>query len=187
MIRDNCGITPEALTLRWKISAYPASESTPSWIRAPPESLSPMTGAPTSMALSMIFEYTRFLARGGKEKKRGGYLADLGGIHLGEGATEDGKVLAKDKRETAVDGAVSGHDAIARVLDTFAKKHERKRSIPFASPSQSRCSCARQTCHTRGTSPRPEEGRCARVRSACPAGRLGFSFFDTYKKERHTR
>jgi hypothetical protein len=27
-------------------SAYPASEATPSWIRAPPESFNPTTGAP---------------------------------------------------------------------------------------------------------------------------------------------
>ncbi len=27
-----CGTTPEASTLRWKTSAYPPSELTPSWI-----------------------------------------------------------------------------------------------------------------------------------------------------------
>lgn len=37
------------------ISAYPARDSTPSWIRAPPESFSPITGAPTVMAWSMIW------------------------------------------------------------------------------------------------------------------------------------
>jgi len=38
----------------WKMSAYPARDSTPSWMRAPPESLSPITGAPTSIAWSII-------------------------------------------------------------------------------------------------------------------------------------
>mmetsp|Transcript_25303 Transcript_25303/g.60471 ORF Transcript_25303/g.60471 Transcript_25303/m.60471 type:complete len:229 (+) Transcript_25303:831-1517(+) len=55
MITEIWGMTPDARTLRWKISAYPPSESTPSWMRAPPESLRPMTGAPMSIALSMIF------------------------------------------------------------------------------------------------------------------------------------
>lgn len=44
---DSCGTTPEASTLRWKTSAYPARESTPSWMRAPPESLRPITGHPS--------------------------------------------------------------------------------------------------------------------------------------------
>src|SRR5436190_3422773 len=37
------------------MSAYPASDATPSWMRAPPESLRPTTGAPIFMARSMIF------------------------------------------------------------------------------------------------------------------------------------
>lgn len=49
MTNDSCGTTPEASTLRWKTSAYPARESTPSWMRAPPESLSPITGHPSYM------------------------------------------------------------------------------------------------------------------------------------------
>ena len=39
-------MTPDASTLRWNTSAYPPSDATPSWMRAPPESLSPITGAP---------------------------------------------------------------------------------------------------------------------------------------------
>lgn len=39
-----------------KMSAYPAKDSTPSWIRAPPESFSPITGAPTVMAWSIIWD-----------------------------------------------------------------------------------------------------------------------------------
>jgi hypothetical protein len=33
MITLSCGTTPEASTLRWKTSAYAASEPTPSWMR----------------------------------------------------------------------------------------------------------------------------------------------------------
>jgi hypothetical protein len=42
IITDICGITPDASTLRWNMSAYPASESVPSCILAPPESFNPM-------------------------------------------------------------------------------------------------------------------------------------------------
>ncbi len=53
MIAEIWGMTPEARVLREKISAYPARLATPSWMRAPPESLSPMTGAPTFIAKSI--------------------------------------------------------------------------------------------------------------------------------------
>mmetsp|Transcript_9532 Transcript_9532/g.13305 ORF Transcript_9532/g.13305 Transcript_9532/m.13305 type:complete len:218 (-) Transcript_9532:212-865(-) len=53
---DICGTTPDASTFLWNTSAYPAKESTPSCILAPPESLSPMTGAPTLSAMSMILQ-----------------------------------------------------------------------------------------------------------------------------------
>src|SRR5208337_3131173 len=52
----SCGITPLASVLRRKMSAYPASDATPSWMRAPPESFKPMTGAPLRMARSMILQ-----------------------------------------------------------------------------------------------------------------------------------
>jgi hypothetical protein len=42
--------------LRRKISAYPPSETTPSWIRAPPESFNPMIGAPTFIARSITLQ-----------------------------------------------------------------------------------------------------------------------------------
>src|SRR3972149_4662881 len=54
MITEICGTTPEVITLRKKISAYPPSAVTPSWMRAPPESLSPITGMPLERARSMI-------------------------------------------------------------------------------------------------------------------------------------
>ncbi len=53
MISEICGITPEARTLRQKISPYRPSETTPSWIRAPPESLMPITGQPVFIARSI--------------------------------------------------------------------------------------------------------------------------------------
>ena len=50
------GTTPEASMLRWKMSAKPASALMPSWMRAPPESLSPMQGAPIFMAKSCTLQ-----------------------------------------------------------------------------------------------------------------------------------
>ena len=54
MISESCGITPEQRTLRRKTSPYAPSETTPSWMRAPPESLMPITGQPILAARSMI-------------------------------------------------------------------------------------------------------------------------------------
>src|SRR5215813_7717461 len=50
------GTTPDASVFRKKMSAYPARETTPSWMRAPPESLSPTTGVPLFIARSMILQ-----------------------------------------------------------------------------------------------------------------------------------
>ena len=55
-IAEICGTTPDASVLRRKISAYPPSETTPSWMRAPPESLRPMTGAPLRIARSITLQ-----------------------------------------------------------------------------------------------------------------------------------
>ena len=49
------GTTPLASVLFRKMSAYPPRLTTPSWMRAPPESLRPMTGAPFFTASSWIF------------------------------------------------------------------------------------------------------------------------------------
>ncbi len=54
MTRLIWGITPEHWTLRVNTSPYAPSETTPSWIRAPPESLIPITGQPILAARSMI-------------------------------------------------------------------------------------------------------------------------------------
>jgi len=53
MIRLICGTTPDASTLRRKISANKPSATTPSWIRAPPPSLMPITGQPVFIAWSI--------------------------------------------------------------------------------------------------------------------------------------
>ena len=53
MMSEICGMTPDARTLRLKISPYSPSEATPSWMRAPPESLIPMMGQPVLRARSM--------------------------------------------------------------------------------------------------------------------------------------
>src|SRR5215813_8669808 len=50
MIRLICGTTPDASTLRRKISANRPSATTPSWIRAPPPSLMPITRQPVHQA-----------------------------------------------------------------------------------------------------------------------------------------
>src|SRR3954462_7510028 len=54
MISEICGMTPEERTLSPNTSPYAPSETTPSWIRAPPESLIPITGQPILAARSMI-------------------------------------------------------------------------------------------------------------------------------------
>src|SRR5947208_16764505 len=69
MTAEICGTTPEASVLRRKISAYPASETTPSWIRAPPESLRPMTGAPVFIARSITLQILRAYASEGDPPK----------------------------------------------------------------------------------------------------------------------
>src|SRR5579884_3958544 len=57
-----CGTTPDASVLRRKMSAYPASDATPSWMRAPPESFRPMMGAPTFNAQSITLQIFAALA-----------------------------------------------------------------------------------------------------------------------------
>src|SRR5438876_5665126 len=59
MIAEICGTTPEASVFRKKMSAYPPSEATPSWMRAPPESFRPITGTPVFIARSMILQIFR--------------------------------------------------------------------------------------------------------------------------------
>ena len=53
---ENWGTTPLAFTLRKKMLPYPERASTASWIRAPPESLMPMMGAPFCRARSWTLQ-----------------------------------------------------------------------------------------------------------------------------------
>ena len=48
-----CGDCPDRGSWRREISEYMASDVTASWMRAPPESLMPMTGQPTLVARSI--------------------------------------------------------------------------------------------------------------------------------------
>ena len=63
-------------------------------MRAPPESLRPMTGAPTRGRL--IHD-----------------LDDLGGVGLRQRAAEDGEVLGEDKDQAAFDASVAGDKPVA--------------------------------------------------------------------------
>ena len=64
-------------------------------MRAPPESLRPITGAPTFIAWSITLQI--FSACASRER-----------------AAEDGEVLAEDEDEPPVDHPVAGDDAVAR-------------------------------------------------------------------------
>jgi hypothetical protein len=97
MMAEICGMTPDARVLRRKMSAYPPSETTPSWMRAPPESFKPMTGAPFFSAMSMT-------------------LTDLLGMHFPERAAKDGEILGKNIDQASVDRAPAGHDRVAHEL-----------------------------------------------------------------------
>ena len=90
-----CGITPEAATLRRKISANCVRAATPSWMRAPPPSLMPMSG------------------HAGAQREVHD-LGDLLAVHLAERAAEHREVLGVDRHGPAVDRAVPDDDAVAR-------------------------------------------------------------------------
>ena len=53
MMSEICGMTPEACVFRRKISPYLPRATTPSWMRAPPESRMPTHGMPPRSANSM--------------------------------------------------------------------------------------------------------------------------------------
>ena len=55
MTIEICGMTPDAAVFCRKISPYLPSATTPSWIRAPPESRMPMIGTPVFSACAMTF------------------------------------------------------------------------------------------------------------------------------------
>jgi hypothetical protein len=84
MITEIWGMTPEARTFRSKIRPYPSRAATPSWIRAPPESLRPITGS------SDVHRHVED-------------LADLVGDGHAEAAPEHGEVLGEDEHLPTVD------------------------------------------------------------------------------------
>ena len=69
-------------------------------MRAPPESFSPMTGAPD------LHGHVHD-------------LDDLGGVGFGQRAAEDGEVLREDKHQAAFDTAIAGEEAVAEILLLF--------------------------------------------------------------------
>ena len=90
--------------------------TTPSWIRAPPESFRPMIGAPTFIARSMT-------------------LTDLLGVRLRQRSAEDGEVLAEDEDEPAVDASVAGDDAVAEDTRCSSSPKSLARCVTNASSS----------------------------------------------------
>ena len=88
-------MTPLASVLRRKMSAYPASETTPSWMRAPPESFSPTMGAPTRMAMSIS-------------------LTILAALDSESDPPKTVKSCAKTKTVRPSTFAIAGHEAVAR-------------------------------------------------------------------------
>ena len=109
-------------------------------MRAPPESLRPMTGAPFFIARSMILQILR-------------------GVGLGERAAEDGEVLGEDVDQAAVDAAVAADHAVARDL-LVAPCRSRGSGGPPArrSPRRSR---------RRGAARRARAPSACRPRAAC--------------------
>ena len=136
-------MTPDAWTLRRKISPYRPSATTPSWMRAPPESLMPMTGQPIFIARSMT-------------------LTIFSPNDLAERAAEDGEVLGEDARPAAVDRAVAGDDAVA--VGAVAAPAEAVRAVPGVLveldedalvEQHARCARGRSSCPWRAASRRP--------------------------------
>jgi len=94
MISEICGTTPEASTLRRKISPYrPRTDDAFLDARATP-----------------LVDAHHRAPRLHREVE---HLDDLFAVHLAEAAAEDRDVLAEHADRAAVDGAVSGDDAVA--------------------------------------------------------------------------
>jgi len=94
MIREICGITPDASTLRWNTSAYPARLATPSWDARPARVVEPDD-------------------RRADPHRLVHHLADLFGVRLAQAAPEHGEVLAEHEDEPTLDGAEAGDHAVA--------------------------------------------------------------------------
>ena len=89
------GIMPLASVLRRKIRRNRPATLTPSWIRAPPESFRPITGAP--IAHRQVHD-----------------LADFQRIGFRQRAAEHSEILRKHVDQPPVDASVPGDEAIAR-------------------------------------------------------------------------
>src|ERR1700694_5830019 len=107
-----CGTTPEARVFRRKTFEYAASETTPSWMRAPPESFNPMTGAPFWTARAMTLHILSALDSASELQA----LADLVRVRLGERAAEDGEVLREHVDRPSVDRSRAADDAVSGKL-----------------------------------------------------------------------
>ena len=94
-IAEICGTTPEAIVLRRKMSAYPARETTPSWMRAPP---------------GVVEADDRDAELEGEVHD----LADLLGVGLRERTAEDREVLREHRGLPPVDAPEPGDHAVAR-------------------------------------------------------------------------
>src|ERR1035441_9168366 len=122
MMAEICGTTPLASVLRKKISAYPASDTTPSWMRAPPESLSPITGAPVFSAMSMILQIFCALASESPPPTppRAGLqlhvhdLADFLRVGFRKRPAEHREILRENIDQAPIHASVAGHEAVAR-------------------------------------------------------------------------
>ena len=120
MIRLSCGMTPEHCTFRQKISAYPASETTP------------FLDARAARVVDADH-------RAAELRREVHHLADLLGEDLGEAAAEDREVLREDEDLAAEDRPVAGDDRVAvgtalehpevrlTVADVAVELHERSR------------------------------------------------------------
>ena len=94
MMIEICGMTPDARVLRRKISPYLPRATTPSWMRAPPESRIPDD-------------------RDAAAQRELHDLDDLLAGDLAERSAEGREVLRVDRDRAAVDGADAGDDRVA--------------------------------------------------------------------------
>ena len=131
-------------------------ETTPSWMRAPPESLMPIIG------------------HAGLQRDVHD-LDDLLAEDLAERAAEDGEVLGEDADLPTVDGAVAGDDAVAvrplaRPCPKFVERCRASSSISTKEPSSSstRCARGRSSCRARAARRRPcAEPACTASSTLC--------------------
>src|SRR3954454_9956491 len=116
MISEICGMTPEACTLRRKISPYRPSETKLSWI---------LDAALLEQGAGALVDADDRAAGLDREVH---HLGDLLAVHLAERAAEDREVLGEDADLAAVDRAVAGDDAVA--VGAPLLQPERRGAVP---------------------------------------------------------